>query len=65
MKIGDKVKHANTGDKIHTVKNINGNVCICILDESMWFKLTSNSKSGLIINTMVTNIENLTKQTLI
>jgi len=59
MKIGDKVKHINTGDKIHTIKSINKTVCTCILDETMWHPLTTDSKSSVIVDVMICKLENL------
>jgi len=60
MEIGSKVKHVNTGNKIHTITSIHGGiVATCTTDESMWHKLTKDSLSSPIMDQMVCKMSNL------
>ena len=62
MKVGDKVKHKNTGNHIYTVKSITGNYVATIKrPKELWALLSPNSKSSPIIIVSVCLIENLIK----
>lgn len=59
MKVGDKVKHVNTGEKIHTIIALHGHIATCLKDNTLWRRLNGNSINSPIIREMVCNIKNL------
>jgi hypothetical protein len=59
MKIGDKVKHINTGDHIHEIIRFHGNIATIKRPPELWVKLNPNSKSSLIIDLSICKTENL------
>jgi hypothetical protein len=59
MKIGDKVKHINTGDHIHEIIRFHGNIATIKRPPELWVKLNPNSKSSPIIDLSICKIENL------
>ena len=59
MKIGDKVKHINTGEHIYTIIRLHGNIATIKRPKELWVKLNPNSKSSPIIDLSICKIENL------
>ena len=59
MKIGDKVKHVNTGEHIYTIIRLHENIATIKRPKELWVKLNPNSKSSPIIDLSICKIENL------
>ena len=59
MKVGDKVKHINTGDSIYTILKINGNIATIKRPPELYKKLNPNSKGSPIIDVSICKVENL------
>ena len=59
MKIGDKVKHINTGGHIYTIIRLNENIATIKRPPELCKKLNPNSKSSPLIDVSVCKIENL------
>jgi len=59
MKIGDKVKHINTGEHIYTIIRLHENIATIKRPPELWVKLNPNSKSSPIIDVSICNIKNL------
>ena len=59
MKIGDKVKHINTGDHIHEIIRFHGNIVTIKRPPELCKKLNPNSKSSPLIDVSICKIENL------
>ena len=59
MKIGDKVKHINTGDHIHEIVRFHGNIATIKRPPELCKKLNPNSKSSPLIDVSICKIENL------
>lgn len=60
MKVGDKVKHVNTGEHIYTIIRLHENIATIKRPPELWVKLNPNSKSSLIIDVSICKVENLT-----
>lgn len=58
FKIGDKVKHVNTGESIYTIKNIKGNVAATLEKPKESWTYINNR---LTIKDAVCRLENLIK----
>lgn len=61
MKIGDKVKHINTGENVYTIIKLTENIATLKRPISMYKKLCANSKSSPIIDISICDIKNLIK----
>ena len=59
MKIGDKVKHVNTGEHIYTIIRLSENIATLKRPKELIKKLTPNSKSSPLIDVSICNINNL------
>lgn len=59
MKIGDKVKHVNTGDHIHEIVRFHGNIATIKRPPELCKKLNQNSKSSPIIDLYICDVKNL------
>ena len=58
FKIGDKVKHKNTGDHIYTIKSISGGIVATIIrPKELWVEFSPR----LVVKVSVCMIENLIK----
>ena len=60
MKIGDKVKHVNTGEHIYTILKIKDGIATIKRPKELWVQLNTKSKSSPIIDISICNIKNLT-----
>lgn len=61
MKIGDKVKHINTGEHVYTIIRLNKNIATLKRPVELFTKLNPNSKSSPIIDLSICKTENLIK----
>lgn len=59
FKAGDKVKHVNTGDLIHTVRESKGNVCTLTKHISLHTKVFPTHANSVISDTMICMNKNL------
>jgi len=59
MKIGDKVKHVNTGEHIYTIIRLSENIATLKRPKELFKKLNPKSKSSPIIDVSICKIENL------
>ena len=59
MKIGDKVKHVNTGEHIHEIIRFHGHIATIKRPPELWKKLNKNSKSSPIIDLYICDVKNL------
>ena len=59
MKIGDKVKHVNTGEHIYTIIRLNENIVTIKRPPELCKKLNPNSKSSPIIDLYICDVKNL------
>ena len=59
MKIGDKVKHVNTGEHIYTIIRFHENIATIKRPKELCKKSNPNSKSSPIIDLSICKIENL------
>lgn len=61
MKIGDTVKHINTGDCIYTILKIHGNIATLQNPKELQTKLNKNAKNSVIIDVSICDMDNLIK----
>lgn len=59
MKIGDKVKHVNTGEHIYTIIRLHGNIATIKRPPELCKKLNPNNKNSPLIDVSICDIKNL------
>jgi len=59
MKIGNKVKHVNTGEHIYSIIRLTKNIATLKRPKELIKKLNPNSKSSPLIDVSICNINNL------
>jgi hypothetical protein len=59
MKIGDKVKHVNTGEHIYTIIRLSENIATLKRPKELCKKLNPKSKSSHIVDVSICDVKNL------
>lgn len=59
MKIGDKVKHVNTGEHIYKILKIKDGIATIKRPKELWVQLNPKSKSSQIIDISICDVKNL------